>query len=91
LIINITGALLIGFVSVILYHKAALEDPQAAAIFVITGGAYLLLSSLYIVLFLIDQNYSFPNQFAVLASAFAGNILICVGFIWLGYLAGKDI
>ena len=91
LVINTIGAFLIGFITIILYNKTAVEDPHAAVITVIVSGAYLLLSGLYIILYLIDQEYTFLNQFFPLAIAFSGNTLLCLMFIWLGYLTGKDI
>jgi fluoride exporter len=91
IIINLIGSFLIGFFTVVLYNKTTLEDPHAAAISVLVSGVFLALSGLYIVLFLIDQKYSFTSHFFPLAAAFTGNTLLCLMFIWLGYLAGKDI
>lgn len=91
LVINLIGAFLIGFLTILLYNKASLEDPYAAAIGVVVGAAYLAFSGLYIVLFLIDQKYSIANQLLPLAVAFTGNTLLCLLCIWFGYLAGKGI
>ncbi len=89
--INTIGAFLIGLISIILINKTALSEHDAATLLTLTSGIFIVLSGLYIVLFLIDQGYSFSNQLPALLMAFAGNTLMCLLFITLGYLTGKDI
>lgn len=89
--INTIGAFLIGLVSIVLINKTALSGHDAATLLTLTSGIFIVLSGLYIVLFLIDRGYSFSVQLSALLAAFAGNTLMCLLFITLGYLSGKDI
>jgi CrcB protein len=91
LIVNALGAFLIGIIATILLHKIALPMEQRAAIMVIMLGTYLTLSGLYLILFLIDQGYSFNNHLNAMLSIFVGNSLLCLFVVWLGLVAGKQI
>jgi CrcB protein len=82
LIVNAIGAFLIGI---------ALSIEHRAAIMVIMVGAYLTLSGLYIILFLIEHGYSFESHTTIMMTAFVGNGLSCLLVIWLGLLVGKQI
>ncbi len=91
IIINTIGAFLIGLVSVILLNKTSMVEPFSVTVIILTGGIYLILSGLYLVLYLIEQGYSFPSQLTFLMGIFTGNSIVCLLTMWLGYLAGKDI
>jgi len=49
-----------------------------AAIMVIMVGTYLTLSGLYLILFLIEQGYSFESHTNLMLGIFVGNGLICI-------------
>ncbi|MEY3289779.1 MAG: hypothetical protein RLZZ419_2021 [Pseudomonadota bacterium] len=91
LIVNAIGAFLIGIVATILLQKVALSMEYRAAIMVIMIGAYLTLSGLYLVLFLIERGYSFETHIHLMLGTFVGNGLSCFFVIWLGLLVGKQI
>jgi len=91
MIVNAIGAFLIGIVATILLQKVALPMEYRAAIMVIMVGTYLTLSGLYLILFLIEQGYSFNSHMNLMLGIFVGNGLICILVIWLGLLAGKQI
>jgi CrcB protein len=91
LIINALGAFLIGIIATILLHKIALPMEQRAAIMVIMLGTYLTLSGLYLILFLIDQGYSFNSHLNAMLGVFVGNGLLCMFVVWLGLLTGRQI
>lgn len=91
LIINALGAFLIGIVATILLQKIALPMEQHAAIMVIMLGSYLTLSGLYLILFLIDQGYSFNSHLNAILGVFVGNGLLCLFVVWLGLLTGRQI
>ena len=91
LIVNAIGAFLIGIIGTILLQKVALPMEYRAAIMVILVGTYLTLSGLYLVLFLIEQGYSFESHTNLMLGTFVGNGLSCILVIWLGLLVGKQI
>ena len=91
LIVNAIGAFLIGIIGTILVQKVALPMEYRAAIMVILVGTYLTLSGLYLVLFLIEQGYSFESHTHLMLGTFVGNGLCCILVIWLGLLVGKQI
>jgi CrcB protein len=91
LIINALGAFLIGIIATILLQKIALPMEQRAAIIVIMLGSYLTLSGLYLILFLIDQGYSFNSHLNAMLGVFIGNGLLCMLVVWLGLLTGRQI
>ncbi len=64
---------------------------QSAALLVLIIGAYLTLSGLYLILFLIEHGFSFDTQTNFMLGLFVANSLICSGTIWLGLLLGKQI
>lgn len=91
LVINALGAFLIGIIATILLQKIALPMEQRAAIIVIMLGTYLTLSGLYLILFLIDQGYSFNSHLNAMLGVFVGNGLLCMFVVWLGLLTGRQI
>jgi CrcB protein len=91
LIINALGAFLIGIIATILLQKITLPMEQRAAIMVIMLGTYLTLSGLYLILFLIDQGYSFNSHLNAMLGVFVGNGLLCMFVVWLGLLTGRQI
>jgi CrcB protein len=91
MIVNAIVAFLIGIIATILLQKVALSMEYRAALMLIMVGAYLTLSGLYLILFLIEQGYSFNSHINLMLGIFVGNGLICTLVIWLGLLAGKQI
>jgi fluoride exporter len=91
LIVNALGAFLIGIIATILLHKIALPMEQRAAIMVIMLGTYLTLSGLYLILFLIDEGYSFNSHLNAMLGVFVGNGLLCMLVVWLGLVTGRQI
>jgi CrcB protein len=91
LTVNALGAFLIGIIATILLHKIPLPMEQRAAIMVIMLGTYLTLSGLYLILFLIDQGYSFNSHLNAMLGVFVGNGLLCMFVVWLGLLTGRQI
>jgi CrcB protein len=58
---------------------------------IILVGAYLTLSGLYLVLFLIEQGYTFESHSIVIVATFLTNSLSCLMVIWLGLFVSKQI
>jgi CrcB protein len=90
-IVNAILAFLIGLVATILFQKVALSMEYRAAIMVIIMGAYLTLSGLYLILYLIEHGYSFDAHLNLMLSVFVSNGLICIFVLWMGLLVGKQI
>ncbi|MGZ8223525.1 MAG: hypothetical protein ACXW0H_00165 [Methylobacter sp.] len=91
IIVNTIIAFLIGIIATILLQKVALSLEYRAAIIVIMIGAYLVLSGLYLVLFLIEHGYLFESNLNLMLNIFFGNGLICLLVMWMGLLAGKQV
>jgi CrcB protein len=91
MIVNAIVAFLIGIIATILLQKVALSMEYRAALMLVMVGAYLTLSGLYLILFLIEQGYSFNSHTNLMLGIFVGNGLICILVIWLGLLVGKQI
>ena len=91
MIVNIIGAFLIGIITTILMQKVALSMEHRAAIMIILVVAYLTLSGLYLVLFLIEQGYTFESHSLVIFATFLTNSLSCLMVIWLGLFVSKQI
>jgi CrcB protein len=91
IIVNMIIAFLIGIIATILLQKVALSLEYRAAIIVIMIGAYLVLSGLYLILFLIEHGYSFESNMNLILNIFFGNGLLCLLVMWIGLLAGKQI
>ncbi len=91
MIVNTIGAFLIGIIATILLQKVALPLEYRAAMMVIMIGTYLTLSGLYLILFLLEQGFSFEAHTTVMLGVFVGNGLLCSLVIWFGLLAGKQI
>lgn len=91
LVINSIGAYLIGLVATLAMARAALAEPSFVTLMAVVIGAYLILSGLYIVLYLLDQGFSFVNQMNFLFSIYALNTVLCLLMVWLGFLTvGKN-
>lgn len=88
---NALIAFLIGLVTAVLLHKVALTMEYRAAILLLLIGAFATLSSLYLVLYLIEQGHSFETNINTMLLVFMGNAGICGVTLWLGLLAGKQI
>lgn len=84
LIINAIGALLIGMITVLLLQKIAFSAPQRATLLVVTIGAYLLFSGLYLIFLLIEQGFDFDAKTHFILALFIANGVICSGVIFLG-------
>ena len=90
-VVNVLVAFLIGMFTAILVHKAALTMEHKAAIMVILVGIFTTLSSLYLILYLIEEGYAFESNLNLMLSVFIGNAMFCLFGVWAGILTGKLI
>ena len=91
MIVNGIGAFLIGIVATVLLQKVELPLEYRAAIMVIMVGVYLTMSGLYLILFLIEQGYTFTSHTNLMLGVFVANGLGCVLVIWLSLLMSKQL
>jgi CrcB protein len=88
---NALISFLIGMVTAILLHKVALSMEHRAAILLLVIGAFITLSSLYLVLYLIAQGHSFDTNINTMLLVFMLNAGVCGLTLWLGLLTGRQI
>ena len=89
-VVNVVGAMLIGFLVQILVSRASLNIEYKAGIFVILVGMFITLSTLYLILYLIEEGHSFKGDLAMLLSVFVGNTIVCLIGVWMGFQVGKQ-
>lgn len=90
IIVNMLGALLISLVSCALLPKVSIPIEQQLILIVVMGFAYLGLSGLYVLLYLLENGYSLPANDRLLMSVFAANTFACLLVMWLGHLFAKQ-
>lgn len=91
IIINIIGAFLIGLLCAAILSKLTLAIEYRAAIVIILAGVFITLSSLYIILYMIEHGHSFNSEFNIMLSVLLGNGLLCLSTLWFGIWVGKHI
>ncbi len=90
-LVNALIAFMIGLVMTALFQKVTLSVEHRAAILVVIIGTYLTLTGLYLILYLIEHDYSFESHLKLMLSVFVSNGLICMFVLWMGLLAGNKI
>jgi len=89
--VNALVAFLIGLLAALLIYKSVLPDEYRAALIIIIVGMFATLSSLYLVLYLIEEGHQFEKELNMMLSVFLGNALLCATAIWGGLLLGKQV
>jgi CrcB protein len=91
LLVNLIGAILIGFIGSVLYLKVPLSMEHSAALAIILIGGYITMSGLYVVFYMIEQGYAFESHLSVMLSVFTGNSFLCLLVIWFGMMLGRQV
>ncbi len=91
LIVNLSGALLIGVINTLLLSKNHLAIEHGMAISFIVMGGFITLSSLYLVLNFIEHGYTFETHLKSICLALISNFTVCGFAIWLGALLGRQV
>lgn len=89
--VNSLVAFLIGLFSALLIYKSALSEEYRAVLIILVVGMFTTLSSLYLVLYLIEEGHKFDRELNMMLSVFLGNALLCGAAIWGGLLLGKQV
>lgn len=90
-VINAIGAYIIGFLTVLLVNKMLPSLEYRAALIIILSGIYITLSSLYLVLYLIESGHAFEANLHLMLTVFVANIMLCMTAIWVGVLSGEQL
>lgn len=91
IIVNTAGAFIIGLITVVLINKVLPSLEHRAALTIILSGLYITLSSLYLVLYLIEDGHAFEANLHLMLAILGANSLICMGSLWLGVLVGEQL
>ena len=90
-VLNVIGSFLIGIIVSVLINKIELSIEYKAAIMVITAGFFITMSSLYLILYLIEDGYSPDLNINLMLGVFVSNAFVCGFALWAGLLAGKQV
>jgi CrcB protein len=82
---------LIGIILTFLSHKIALSAAYQFALFIIIPGLFILFTSLYLLLYLLEHDIHFANQSAWLLSIFSLQFCLSMTALWLGTVLGQFI
>ena len=91
IIVNFIGAFLLGIMGTLLLSKATLSLEYNVVLICILIGVFFTLSSLYLILYFIEQGHSFETHLKSISVVIASNIGVCSIALWIGFLAGKQI
>ena len=80
-----------GMVTGTLMHKVALTVEYQAISVVLLGGLFITLSSLYLMMQLIEEGFSFGENLNLVGSVLFGNVFLTGSMLSLGLLAGKQM
>lgn len=90
-VLNMAGSFLIGIAVSVLVGKSELSVEYKAAIMIIAAGFFITMSSLYLILYLIEDGFSPDLNANLMLAIFVGNAVICGFSLWAGLLTGKTI
>ncbi|WP_019864506.1 fluoride efflux transporter CrcB [Methylovulum miyakonense] len=89
--VNALGALLISLVASLLLPKIQMTIEHQLTLVVVIVGAYLSLSGLYVLLYLLEHGYTHTGHARALLIGIIGNTGVCVLVMWLGWWAVKQL
>jgi len=90
LTINGVVAFLMGLISALLITKTSLDLEYRAIVIIGEVGLFATVSSLYLILHLIEEGHDFKTHFTSIVVLFMGNSSVCVLMLWLGLLSGRS-
>ena len=89
--VNVFMAFLIGVIAAVLLHKVTMTMEHKFAIMIVLIGIFTTLSSLYLILYLLEEGYTFDADLNLLLGVFIGNVVVCLFAAWGGLLTGKQL
>lgn len=90
LFVNAVGAFLIGIICTVLMMKTSISLENRAALTIVLVGLFITLSSLYLILYLIETGVPFKSHLNAMLFVVVSNFTVCGISLWLGLLAGKQ-
>ncbi len=90
-VINALLALLIGLLMTVLIHKVSLSVEYSIVIMVMVVGIFATLSSLYLILSLVEQGVSFKVNTNLMLMVLSINTCVSCFAVWIGLLIGRQI
>ncbi|MGR9114425.1 MAG: fluoride efflux transporter CrcB [Gammaproteobacteria bacterium] len=90
-VVNVIGSFLIGIIVSLLVNKIELSMEYKAAIMIIAAGFFITMSSLYLILYMIEDGYSPELNINLMLGIFVGNASVCGLALWVGLITGKQI
>lgn len=91
IIANTVLFFLLGFILSLLLQKVALSLEYRAMLLLLIPGLFILLASLYLLLFLIHQGYSFETHNQAVILILMISLGVCGSGLWLGLWAGHQL
>jgi fluoride exporter len=88
---NAAIAFLIGLIYVFIGDRVSMVLEHRAAVMVVVFGAFITFSSLYLILYLIEEGHTFKSEITTLLSVFVGNALLCFFSLAAGSFLGKHL
>lgn len=89
-VVNCIVAFLMGMVATLLLQKVPISLEYRAAIVVVLVGAFLTLSGLYLILYLLEHGHTFEAHLNLMLALFVINTMSCLTSLWLGLLLVKQ-
>jgi len=90
-VINALLALLIGLLMTVLIHKVSLSVEYSIVIMVMVVGIFATLSSLYLILSLVEHGVSFKVNTNLMLMVLSINTCVSCFAVWIGLLIGRQI
>ncbi len=91
LVVNAIGIFLIGLIATTLMQKVDIIEEYKVAIAVVLVGVFITLSGLYLILHLIEGGFSIKTHVNLMLGVFLANTLVCLFFLWISLLVGKQL
>ncbi|BCG64497.1 MAG: fluoride exporter [Methyloprofundus sp.] len=89
--VNAIGMFLIGLITTTLLQKTAVVEESKAVILIILVGFFITLSGLYLILYLIENDFSIKTHLNLMVGLFVSNTLLCLMSLWLSLWVGRQL
>ncbi len=90
-IVSAIGAFLIALFSMLLIDKNVLAIEYNIAIVIVLVGAFMTFSTLYQVMYFVEQGLGFDKHLKSISMTVFANLFFCSASLWLGLLTAKQI
>ena len=85
LLINALGAFLLGSSAAVLWDKIPINPIQQLVLLILIAACFLAFSSIYILLYVIEQSHVSTNHSPLILLAVFSNTGVCLLTMWAGY------